>query len=313
MEIQDAVRLPEADQAGRAVINVPIGSIITNPFQPRRFFDAGALRELANSIKEYGILQPLLVVPLEGEQYLLIAGERRLRAAYMAEIETVPVLLGNYSSQEVAEIAMIENLQREDLHFLDEASGYGLLMREFGITQEMLAKRVGKNQSTIANKLRILKLGKAVLEGLRSAALTERHARALLKLPEESQQLSVLQAAADNELNVRQTEELVEQLLGYSLEPPETVPEKPSGKRTRIIRDVRIFINSVKKVVDDIKKIGINVKLDKKETDKELILTMKIPLSAQIRNAPRPADEQKEVPAPVDFAPAAGWDDEPSV
>ena len=294
MEIQDAVRLPETAQSGKTVINVPIDSIITNPFQPRRTFDAGALRELADSIKEYGILQPLLVVPLEGEQYLLIAGERRLRAAYIAQIKTIPVLLGNYGSQEVAEIAMIENLQREDLHFLDEAGGYELLMREFGITQEVLAKRVGKNQSTVANKLRILKLGKAVLDGLRSAALTERHARALLKLPEEEQQLSVLQAAADNELNVRQTEELVEQMLEFSREAVEPVPEKPGGKRTKIIHDVRIFVNSIKKVVDDIKKMGINVKLDKKETEKELIMTMKIPLDAPAGKKARPAGGKKE-------------------
>jgi ParB family chromosome partitioning protein len=302
MEFQDAVRLPEAEQAGKTVVNVPIDSIIANPFQPRRTFDAGALRELADSIREYGILQPLLVVPLEGEQYLLIAGERRLRAAYLAQVETIPVLLGNYGSQEVAEIAMIENLQREDLHFLDEAGGYELLMREFGITQEVLAKRVGKNQSTIANKLRVLKLGKAVLDGLRSAALTERHARALLKLPEEGQQLSVLQAAVDNELNVRQTEELVEQLLGFSQETAEPSPEKIGGKRTKIIHDVRIFVNSIKKVVDDIKKMGINVKLDKKETEKDLVLTMKIPLDAQARKKARPASGKREPWSQANFA-----------
>ncbi|MDR3349838.1 MAG: ParB/RepB/Spo0J family partition protein [Acidaminococcales bacterium] len=306
MEIQDTVRLAEADQTGRAVVNVPIGNIIPNPFQPRRFFDADALQELAESIKEYGILQPLLVVPLEGEQYLLIAGERRLRAAYVAGIGSIPVLLGNYSSQEVAEIAMIENLQREDLHFLDEASGYELLMREFDITQEELAKRVGKNQSTIANKLRILKLSKAVLDGLRAASLTERHARALLKLPEESQQLSVLQAAADNELNVRQTEELVERLLVYAAEGTVSAPEQLGGKRTRIIRDVRIFVNSIKKVVDDIKKIGINVKLDKQETDKELILTMKVPLSPPPSKTKRRAEGKGGCPVRADFGPAAG-------
>lgn len=284
MEIQDIVQLPETNEQERVVVNVPIGDIITNPFQPRKIFDTSSLQELSSSIKEYGILQPLLVVPLESEQYLLIAGERRLRAAYIAELPTVPVILGNYSSQEVAEIAMIENLQREDLHFFDEAEGYELLMKEFEMTQDNLAKRVGKKQSTIANKLRVLKLEKTVRDRLREGHLTERHARALLKLDGTESQLTVLQAAVDNELNVRQTEALIEGILTVPLEQDGQgedtgkEQEQPGGKRTRVIHDVRIFINSVKKVVADIKKVGVRVKLDQKQTEEEVIITMRIPL-----------------------------------
>ncbi len=278
MEIEEIIQVPDASQAERLVVNIPIGNIITNPFQPRKTFDTASLQELADSIKEYGVLQPLLVVPLEEEQYLLIAGERRLRASYIAGLSTVPVLLGNYSSQEVAEIAMIENLQREDLHYLDEAEGYELLMREFAITQDALAKRVGKKQSTIANKLRILKMAPEVRELLRQSVLTERHARALLKLEEAGSQIAALQAVLDNDLNVRQTEELVSSFAGQSLEAQQAIVPEPSvgGKRTKVIRDVRIFINSIKKVVNDIKKAGVKVKLEQKNEEHEVVITMRI-------------------------------------
>jgi ParB family chromosome partitioning protein len=278
MGIEESGRLPEAGSPGRAVHSVPIGSIITNPFQPRQVFDNATLQELSQSIKEFGILQPLLAVPLDGGQYLLIAGERRLRAAYLAGLTSVPVIAGNYSSQEVAEIAMIENLQREDLHFLDEAAGYDLMMREFGITQENLARRIGKKQSTVANKLRILKLGDGVLALLRKSALTERHARALLRLEGEGQRLSVAQAAIDNELNVRQTEELAESVLAKKDAPPPVA--EPGGKRTRVIRDVRIFLNTIKKVAGDIKKAGLKVKMEQQTNAEEVIVTLRIPLAA---------------------------------
>ena len=285
MDIQDIVQLPQIDKPERAIVNVPIGSIITNPFQPRKVFDTASLQDLAESIRAYGVLQPLLVIPLEDDQYLLIAGERRLRASYIAQMTTVPVILGNYSSQEVAEIAMVENLQREDLHFFDEAEGLELLMKEFAITQENLAKRIGKKQSTVANKLRVLKLDKNIRNILREANLTERHARALLKLEDVSAQNTILQAVIDNELNVRQTEELIEGML---ISPAKDIAvntkeaqEKEGGKHTRVIRDVRIFINSIKKVVTDIKKVGVKVKLEQKQTDKEVIITMRLPLYVQ--------------------------------
>ena len=281
MDMEEVIELSNEGHSDKAIMYIPINNIITNPFQPRKNFDMESLRELSESIKEFGVLQPLLVVPLEEEQYLLIAGERRLRASFLAELETVPVILGNYTSQEVAEIAMIENLQREDLHYLDEAEGYDLLMKEFNLTQEALAKRVGKKQSTIANKIRILKLDKSVRELLGSNQLTERHARALLRLDNVEDQITLLKAVIENELNVRQTEELIESFINQAhiIPTPEIVIEEKTGKRTRVIRDVRIFVNSIKKVVTDIKKSGVTVKLQQAQTETELVLTMKIPLN----------------------------------
>ncbi len=287
MEIEEVVQLADVGQPERSVVDVPIGNVITNPFQPRKVFETAALQELADSINQYGILQPLLVIPLEEEQYLLIAGERRLRAAYIADLETVPVLLGNYSSQEVAEIAMIENLQREDLHFFDEAFGYELLMREFGITQEDLAKRVGKKQSTIANKLRTIRLPSAVRDVLRSGDLTERHARALLKLDNEEDQLRAVQAVKENDLNVRQTEELVAGLLAQVSGMPASIETKTdvAGKRTKIIRDVRIFVNSIKKIVGDIKKAGGLVQIDEVINEDEVVITLRMPTTLPEKKA----------------------------
>ena len=139
------------------VVKVAINQIFPNPYQPRKNFDEEALRDLSASIAQFGVLQPLLVAPADNGRYMLIAGERRLRASKMAKLQEVPVIISEYTSQQIAEIALIENLQREDLHFLEEAEGYEKLMEEFHLTQEAMAARVGKKQSTIANKLRLLR------------------------------------------------------------------------------------------------------------------------------------------------------------
>lgn len=255
------------------LLNVPIDSVIPNPFQPRKTFSDESLQELSDSVKTYGVLQPLLVAQLDGGQYLLIAGERRLRAAKLAGLVNIPVLVGCFNSQEVAEVALIENLQREDLHFLEEAEGYELLLQEFSITQEQMAERVGKKQSTISNKLRLLKLSPAVRQILREQALTERHARALLTLEDEAAQQSVLQAVVENGLNVRQTEALIESLS------EETAPEEAAvgRKRIKVIRDVRIFLNTIKKVVGDLKGTGVKVKVKQDVDGNDIVLTMRIP------------------------------------
>lgn len=255
------------------LLNVPIDSVIPNPFQPRKTFSDESLQELSDSVKTYGVLQPLLVAQLDGGQYLLIAGERRLRAAKLAGLANIPVLVGCFNSQEVAEVALIENLQREDLHFLEEAEGYELLLQEFSITQEQMAERVGKKQSTISNKLRLLKLSPAVRQILREQALTERHARALLTLEDEAAQQSVLQAVVENGLNVRQTEALIESLS------EETAPEEAAvgRKRIKVIRDVRIFLNTIKKVVGDLKGTGVKVKVKQDVDGNDIVLTMRIP------------------------------------
>lgn len=250
------------------VEKVAIEKIVPNPYQPRKTFDDEGLADLSASIAQYGVLQPLLVAPAENGDYMLIAGERRLRASKMAELKEVPVIISQYTSQQIAEIALIENLQREDLHYLEEAEGYEQLMEQFHLTQEAMASRVGKKQSTIANKLRLLKLSAKVREELRSAGLTERHARALLKIKDEAQQLEVLAVVVKNAYNVRQTEQYIEKLL------EEKQPEKK--KRMLIVNDVRIYLNSIKQVVNTIKTAGIPCEMEQNLEGDEVVIQLRI-------------------------------------
>ena len=250
------------------VEKVAIEKIVPNPYQPRKTFDDEGLADLSASIAQYGVLQPLLVAPAENGDYMLIAGERRLRASKMAELKEVPVIISQYTSQQIAEIALIENLQREDLHYLEEAEGYEQLMEQFHLTQEAMATRVGKKQSTIANKLRLLKLSAKVREELRSAGLTERHARALLKIKDEAQQLEVLAVVVKNAYNVRQTEQYIEKIL------EEKQPEKK--KRMLIVNDVRIYLNSIKQVVNTIKTAGIPCEMEQNLEGDEVVIQLRI-------------------------------------
>ena len=250
------------------VEKVDINKIVPNPYQPRKTFDDEGLADLSASIAQYGVLQPLLVAPAENGDYMLIAGERRLRASKMAELKEVPVIISQYTSQQIAEIALIENLQREDLHYLEEAEGYEQLMEQFHLTQEAMATRVGKKQSTIANKLRLLKLSAKVREELRSAGLTERHARALLKIKDEAQQLEVLAVVVKNAYNVRQTEQYIEKLL------EEKQPEKK--KRMLIVNDVRVYLNSIKQVVNTIKTAGIPCEMEQNLEGDEVVIQLRI-------------------------------------
>lgn len=241
------------------VVRVPLAKVIPNPYQPRKTFDEDGLQDLAASIAQYGVLQPLLVAPMEdgSGNYLLIAGERRLRASKMAALSEIPVIISDYTQQQIAEIALIENLQREDLHYLEEAEGYEMLMNEFHLTQDSMAARVGKKQSTIANKLRLLRLPQPVRESLRKNALTERHARVLLKLPTEAEQLQIVETIVKNNFSVRQTEEYVKKYL--DTDEGEVTPKK---KRLVIVNDVRIYLNSIKQIVSTIKDVGIPVSME---------------------------------------------------
>lgn len=250
------------------VVKVPIDTIFPNPYQPRKNFDDAALEDLSGSIAQYGVLQPLLVSPAEDGRYMLIAGERRLRASKMAKLAEVPVIISEYTSQQIAEIALIENLQREDLHYLEEAEGYEKLMNQFHITQEAMAARVGKKQSTIANKLRLLRLSAPVRKVLMDAELSERHARALLKLPDDEKRLEVLETIVAKNLSVRQTEEYINKLLDGKSE------EK--RKRMVIVNDVRIYLNSIKQVVDAVKTAGIPVAMEQTLEGDEVIISVRI-------------------------------------
>lgn len=250
------------------VIKVDINKIFPNPYQPRKNFDEDALRDLSSSIAQFGVLQPLLVAPAADGTYMLIAGERRLRASKMAELQEVPVIVSEYTSQQIAEIALIENLQREGLHFLEEAEGYEKLIKEFNLTQEAMAARVGKKQSTIANKLRLLKLSYRVRQILLEADLSERHARALLKLDDEEKQVQVLTAVIDNGYSVRQTESYIDRMLDKE--------EKQKRKRPIIVSDVRIYLNSIKQVVNAIKDVGIPVNMEQEVDGDDVIVSVRI-------------------------------------
>ena len=252
------------------VLQVPLSKIVPNPYQPRKEFESEALSELADSIRQYGVLQPLLVAPGKAGTYILIAGERRLRASIMAGLGTVPVIVSEYTTQQIAEIALIENLQRKDLHYLEEAEGYEKLVNTFHLTQESMAIRVGKKQSTIANKLRLLRLPVSVRNKLHDSKLTERHARVLLKLENEETQKAVLQKVLKGNLNVRQTEALVEKTLK---ENGKLDKKKP---RIVIVNDVRIYLNSIREIMETVKTSGIPASMEQDMDGDDVVVTLRI-------------------------------------
>ena len=252
------------------VLYVPLSKIVPNPYQPRKEFESEALSELADSIRQYGVLQPLLVAPGPDNNYILIAGERRLRASTMAGMGSVPVIVSEYTTQQIAEIALIENLQRKDLHYLEEAEGYEKLVNTFHLTQESMAGRVGKKQSTIANKLRLLKLSPSVRNTLHESDLTERHARALLKLENEETQKTVLKKIIKDHLNVKQTEALIDKTLKQE--------GKLNKKKPRIVivNDVRIYLNSIKNIMDAVKNSGIPSCMEQEIDGDDVVVTLRI-------------------------------------
>ena len=252
------------------VLYVPLSKIVPNPYQPRKEFESEALSELADSIRQYGVLQPLLVAPGPDNNYILIAGERRLRASTMAGMGSVPVIVSEYTTQQIAEIALIENLQRKDLHYLEEAEGYEKLVNTFHLTQESMAGRVGKKQSTIANKLRLLKLSPSVRNTLHESDLTERHARALLKLENEETQKTELKKIIKDHLNVKQTETLVDKTLKQE--------GKLNKKKPRIVivNDVRIYLNSIKNIMDAVKNSGIPSCMEQEMDGDDVVVTLRI-------------------------------------
>ena len=276
--VEDGFKILQTEQEGGSVIKhfsgeinvirVPVEKIQANPYQPRKDFEPEALEDLAASIAEYGVLQPLLVARGNDDNFLLIAGERRLRASKMAGLLDVPVIVSSYTEQQIAEIALIENLQREDLHFLEEAEGYEKLMTQFNLTQEAMAVRVGKKQSTIANKLRLLNLPLEIRNALKEAQLTERHGRALLKLKNSELQEQVLKQIIKNGWNVKQTEEHIAKILD------EAAPKQK--KRLVIVNDVRIYLNSVKKIVSTINDAGIPAQIKQELDGDDVVVTLRI-------------------------------------
>ncbi len=246
--------------------------IAPNPVQPRKHFDEEALRELSESIRAYGVLHPL-TVRLRAGKYELVAGERRLRAAKMAGLREVPCMVVDVNLEDAGLLALVENLQRRDLDFLEEARGLQQLIRMFGMSQEEAARRIGRSQSAVANKLRLLKLPEDVLEALRENGLGERHGRALLRLPDAEKQRAALETILEKDLTVAATDAYVDALLAA----PESPPEKPEPRRSFVMKDVRVFLNSLSHGLDLMKQGGIAAGMRREETDDALILTISIP------------------------------------
>ena len=259
-------------RVGRGGIGqVPVNEIDPNPNQPRRVFDGESLAALAESIKQYGVLSPISV-RLHYGRYELIAGERRLRAARLAGLTRVPCLVLDVDMEESGLLAMVENLQREDLDFVEEARGISNLIRMFDMSQEEAARRLGLSQSAVANKLRLLKLPPDILAALRDKGLTERHGRALLRLGTPEEQRAALAAICDQGLNVAQTDAYIDALLTAK-----KAEEKPARRRAFILKDVRVFLNTLTHSLDLMKQGGIAAGMKKQETEDELIVTISIP------------------------------------
>lgn len=255
------------------VLQIPVTSIRPNPYQPRKTFQKSNLEELSQSIKEYGVLQPISVRKNGDDSYELVAGERRLRAAKLAQLQTIPAIVAEMTDQDSAVLALIENLQREDLNFIEEAEGYQHLMEDHNFTQQDIAEKVGKNQSTIANKLRILKLPTEVKNLLIEHHLTERHGRALLKLHDEKLQLMVLNEVIEKDLTVKKTEKRIHEILEELTKPQNTDPRK----RMKSAFNFKIYLNTLKNAYNAIKETGLNAEYKQLDKGEYIEVVVKIP------------------------------------
>ena len=253
---------------GGKVLFLPVEDISPNPDQPRRVFSQPELEELAASIRALGVLQPLTVRRREG-QWELVAGERRLRAAKLAGLSQVPCLSVQVDSQSSSLLALVENVQRRDLDFWEEALALRQILDTYHLSQEELARRVGRSQSAVANKLRLLKLPDEALALLRAHGATERHARALLRLDSPEWQLEAAEQVTARGLTVAQTEALVEQLLGDS--------PRRRKKPTFILKDVRLFLNTLSRSLELVRSAGVDARCRRQDTDDEILLTIRIP------------------------------------
>ena len=249
-------------ETGRVVF-VPAKAVMPNPAQPRKHFEESALAELTESIRRHGILQPLSVRRV-GTNYELIAGERRLRAGIRAGLTEIPCIVMSMEDEESGWVALVENLQRQDLHFLEEARGIGALMESGGMSQEQAARFLGKSQSAVANKLRILRHSPEILELLQKSGLTERHARALLKLKDDSQKINVITEILRLNMSVAQTEKYIEKCLSGQ---KEAEPKKKLGT----------FLNGITRYLQKMQAQGVPAITERRETENQIVLTITVP------------------------------------
>ncbi|MFA9379485.1 MAG: ParB/RepB/Spo0J family partition protein [Acetanaerobacterium sp.] len=255
------------------VIEVPVENILPNPAQPRKGMRQEELQSLAVSIKENGVLQPLTVRRIRESVFELIAGERRLRAAMLAGFAVVPCVVVDATAQQSAIFSVLENLQRKDLTFFEEALAYHSLIHDWDITQEQAARRLGKAQSTIANKLRLLRLSEQEQKAILAGGLTERHARALLKLEDEAARAKVLEVVIARKLNVDKTEEYINKLSSHT--------PKQRQDKVIVVKDVRLFINTVNRAVNIMQKAGVDAQARQVERDEYIEYIVTIPKQAQ--------------------------------
>lgn len=262
------------------VVEININIIRPNPAQPRRFFDEKELALLSQSIQNNGLLQPILVRKV-GNEYELIAGERRLRACKMADMKTIACIVSDCTPNSSAIFSMAENLQRQDLQIFEEAEGYRALLEEWNVTQEEAALRLGTSQSALANKLRLLKLTEEDKKKIISAGLTERHARALLRISDQKKRTRALDNIIQKQMNVRQTDEFISHLLESR--------HQNTQKKKLVIKDVRIFFNTVAHAIETMKKSGIAAQTLQSETEDYIECIVRIPKAQTSAGGRKPA------------------------
>lgn len=272
---EEPPKVEETVNEAEKVVHIAIDNIVPNRFQPRTIFDEEKIEELARTIHTHGVIQPIVVRQTASTQYEIIAGERRFRAMKKLQWQEVPAIIRVMNDKETASVALIENLQREELTAIEEAVAYQKLLELHELTQEALAQRLGKGQSTIANKLRLLKLPQAVQDAILQRQITERHARAIITAKEEELQLVLLEQTITQGWNVRQLEEQVHAML-YPDEEDAPVRKK-KAKRKVVSRDVRIALNTIRQSLSMVSESGINVKTEEQDTEEYYQITVKIP------------------------------------
>ncbi|MGE5391777.1 MAG: nucleoid occlusion protein [Deltaproteobacteria bacterium] len=273
MVLKHLERMLGRDNSAR-VATIPMEKIKPNPYQPRRNYSEDEMVELAQSIKAYGLIQPVIVRE-QGDYYQLIAGERRFRACCLLGHTSISALIQPMDDEKAAAVALIENLQRQELNYFEEARAYQVLIKTFGITQEELARRVGRSQSSIANKIRLLRLAPEVQGIIVTHRVTERHARALLRLNSSEMQMEVIQRIYDQDLTVKETEQIVDRLSPNNL--PQEIKNRPGVQNIApIIRDARIFMNTIKETVKRARKTGVDIFMVEKDNDDEYEITIRV-------------------------------------
>ncbi len=266
VESEESKEVEDRDE----VRKIPVSQIVPNRFQPRTVFNDEKIEELSRTIHTHGIIQPIVVRQFDEDQFEIIAGERRYRAVQKLGWETVPAIVKNLNDTETASVALIENLQREELSPIEEAMAYGKLLELHNLTQEALAQRLGKGQSTVANKLRLLKLPEEIRAALLDKQITERHARALIPLKNTEKQIQLLQEVIEKNLNVKQTEDRVVKMQ-------EGTSQKPKPKRKAFSKDMRIAVNTIRQSLSMVSDSGINLDSEEEEHEEFYQFTIRIP------------------------------------